>query len=728
MTIKKISKFISLVALYLVPIFPLIVASTYFFPFITGKAFYFRILVEIAFASWLLLAFLDAKYRPRFNAITIVVTVFALIALVADLLGVNPLRSIWSNFERMEGWITIIHLWAFFIVSSNIFGFGEEGKVNWHRWLNAELFVAFIVGCYGIAQLYFGADIHQGSSRIDASLGNAAYMAVYLLWNVGVASYMFILARAKRIANSEFMVWVYPVLAVFFGFLLLETETRGTILGLVGGTVVALLSYAIFARGNVKTSRWITGGLVGLFVVLGIIFWTMRTSPIIQNNHIASRLANISLSNTESTSRLYIWNMAYKGWTERPILGWGQENFNYVFNENYNPKLYNQEQWFDRAHSVYLDWLIASGLLGFLAYISLYVLFLVVVWKSSLSTSMKAVLTGVLVGYGVHNIFVFDNLASYVLFFAALGFVSSFAEGKPFKFLGTKPASSELVEFVVAPALILALVAVLYFFNIRQIQSNTLLIKAIISCNSNPSVAAFQNVLDTGAYVSYQETREQVFSCAGNVIGRQNVPSNLKQDFYNFALKGLNAQIASSKLKDARIYMLGGSFMDSVGKFAEAEPYLKTAHEISPKKQTISMEYGLNLINNGKLDESVKVLKDAYEVEKKNTQAGTLYALALIVNGKEALAHEIFGNDPQIFETVMIAQAYVFAKMPEKAIAIYKKLVAINPKDQDLAKSLAQLQYNNGYKAGALETLRNLEKAVPELTDTIEATIKQAGL
>jgi hypothetical protein len=52
--------------------------------------------------------------------------------------------------------------------------------------------------------------------------------------------------------------------------------------------------------------------------------------------------------------------MALKGIAERPVLGWGQENFNYVFNKYYNPQMFGQEEWFDRTHNVVLDWLIAG--------------------------------------------------------------------------------------------------------------------------------------------------------------------------------------------------------------------------------------------------------------------------------------------------------------------------------------------------------------------------------
>src|ERR1035437_10499013 len=118
--------------LFLVPIFPLVVANSYFFPFITGKAFVFRIIVELAFALWLVLLYKDRQYAPRWNGMTILVTAFTLIALVADLLGVNPIRSIWSNNERMEGWMTIVHLWAYFILLTSMF----KEKKWWPRYFN----------------------------------------------------------------------------------------------------------------------------------------------------------------------------------------------------------------------------------------------------------------------------------------------------------------------------------------------------------------------------------------------------------------------------------------------------------------------------------------------------------------------------------------------------------------------------------------------------------------
>ena len=45
---------------------------------------------------------------------------FVAIIGIADLFGANPLKSFWSNFERMEGWITLIHLLGYFLVVGTV--------------------------------------------------------------------------------------------------------------------------------------------------------------------------------------------------------------------------------------------------------------------------------------------------------------------------------------------------------------------------------------------------------------------------------------------------------------------------------------------------------------------------------------------------------------------------------------------------------------------------------
>jgi tetratricopeptide (TPR) repeat protein/O-antigen ligase len=739
MTPQKIIRPIVFVALFLIPFFPLIVANPFFFPFITGKAFYFRILVEIAFAGWVILAFWDARYRPRLTPLTIGVTLFMVIALIADLLGVNPLRSIWSNFERMEGWLVIVHLWAFFMSAKYMFGSGEEGKRMWHRWFNVSIGVAVITAIYGISQLMGWADIHQGSIRVDASLGNAAYFAVYMLMHTGIAAYMYFVARAKKIANAGFLTWMYPILAVVFGFLVFESQTRGTILGLIGATMLALALYALFARGaEAKKSRMISTGIIVLIIIVGAVFWMNRASSFVQKSPVLNRIASISWKETQTQARAYIWPMAIRGTLERPLLGWGQENFNYIFNANYNPKMYSQEQWFDRAHSVFLDWFVASGFVGLISYLALYVLFIIAIWKRApLTVAEKSVLTGLIAGYAVHNIFVFDNLASYVSFFALLGFAGSIAHkehgkaksniAKTNHWLDKKEFSADAVEYIVMPIVLVGLVASIYFLNVRPIQANTRLITALQSCSGRmgtPDTAYFGKALAVGSYLANQEIREQVISCTGSVISNGSYPGPTKQAFFDLATKVINDQVATTP-GDARMYVIGGAFMNALGQIDQALPLLEKANELTPNKQSNIFQLANAYINAQKNDEALALLKAAYESETSYEDAKSAYATGLILAGKEAEAKTIFKDSPDLFETGRVAQAYVSLKQYQKAISIYEKLIKADPKNVQLKAQLAQTQYVAGMIGAATETLRGIAKDHPEFKDQAETAIKQ---
>jgi len=126
---KQILKNTILVGLFLVPFVPFLVSSSLFFPFITTKAFAWRIIVETVFAAWVLLALLDTDYRPKKSIILYAVFSFLVVIGLADLFGVAPVKSFWSNFERMEGYVTLLHLGVFFLVISSVFK-----EIDWKRW------------------------------------------------------------------------------------------------------------------------------------------------------------------------------------------------------------------------------------------------------------------------------------------------------------------------------------------------------------------------------------------------------------------------------------------------------------------------------------------------------------------------------------------------------------------------------------------------------------------
>src|SRR5574337_399584 len=85
---------------------------------------------------------------------------------------------------------------------------------------------------------------------------------------------------------------------------------------------------------------------------------------------------------------------------------------------------YGYQLWFDRAHNIIVEWLISAGIIGALSYLSLFGCALYLLWRFSrqkiLRRSEAISLCVLLVSYFFQNLFYFDSLISYVIFFAVL--------------------------------------------------------------------------------------------------------------------------------------------------------------------------------------------------------------------------------------------------------------------------------------------------------------------
>ena len=122
MTLRDFLRLFVLTGIFATPFIGLYVAGSMFFPFITGKNFVFRIIVEAILGAWVLLMFIDSTYRPKFSWVLAAAGTFLAVMTVADFMGENPFRSFWSNYERMEGLVTLAHLFLYFIIAGSVMG------------------------------------------------------------------------------------------------------------------------------------------------------------------------------------------------------------------------------------------------------------------------------------------------------------------------------------------------------------------------------------------------------------------------------------------------------------------------------------------------------------------------------------------------------------------------------------------------------------------------------
>src|SRR3989344_1619374 len=300
--------------LFILPVFSLIVSSSLFFPFITGKNFFFRTAVEILFFLWVMLAVFDKNYRPKKSPLLFALIAFLIIISLAAVFGENFYRSFWSNFERMEGLISHLHFFAYFLILSNVF------KKKDFKWLFAAmLVVSVIMSIYAYLQFSGKVAVHQGGTKLDATLGNSTYLAIYIIFHLFLLAWFFI--------NTS-NIWLRFLFAFLFIFelpIVYYTMTRGAVLGLFGALVLFVGIMGFLSRA--KKVRYYFFGTLGVFLVAAALFIIFKDSNFIRSKPTLDKIASISLTQGTVESRLTIWKMSFEAFKENPILGWGQENF-----------------------------------------------------------------------------------------------------------------------------------------------------------------------------------------------------------------------------------------------------------------------------------------------------------------------------------------------------------------------------------------------------------------
>ncbi|XKT74482.1 MAG: O-antigen ligase family protein [Patescibacteria group bacterium UBA2163] len=690
---------------------PLIIADGFFFPFITGKAFTFRIIVEIIFALWLILAFKDSSVRPRGSTM-----LYALLAFIASLgistiLAEDPSKAFWSNFERMEGYISLLHFGAYFLVASTML----STQKLWKRFWNTSIIASVLVALYGVFQLAGLLTINQGGVRVDATFGNATYLAVYMLFNFFIT--LMALAAWKP---HRYMQLFYVFALVLQGSMIFYTATRGTILGLVGGLLLSGLIFVVFAKGQ-KTLRTAGAALAASIIILAGIFFMIKDTALVQNNDVLTRIASISLE--EGETRFTIWSMAYEGFKDRPLFGWGQEGFSYVFSAYYNPSLYAQEPWFDRAHNIFFDWLIAGGIFGFLLYLALFATALWYLWKpgNAFTIGERAIITGLLAGYGFHNLFVFDNLMSYVLFLSLLSYLTtrSLQNNETAPIVGGTKTVDKTALPIAALAVGVVFVAVFWMANVPGMARASGIIDAIRPYEEGltKNFDEFKGIVKDGG-MGRQEAHEQLVQFAAQIRSTQ-LADRSTPEFRNevamFAIDEFN-EVLEHTPNNARLHMFFGSFLRQLGVYDQATEHIETAHELSPGKQSILFERALIELDQGNTEEALQFFKEAYELEPAYDRARIFYAATAIRADKQERADQLlierYGTVD--IDNSILLQAYIDTNQHEKVIAFALRQVENNPEDAQRWLELAAAYLNANQRTNAIEAIQKAIELNPQ--------------
>lgn len=515
---------------------PLLYSSHLLFGITTVRVFTFRIAVELLFMLYLFLVIEDRKYAPKSS-----LTLWSLIGLflsltLAGVFNGTIIYSFWGNFLRMDGLLNFGHLIIFFLVSANLI----KSLRAWQALLQVILFGGFVSSLVGLSQ-NFGQPlllVSGGGSRITAATGSAVYLGAYLVIVIFISVFLLL---EKKIKDLSILTWLFigfdvlliaqeifsrlvldeagiltdvvANLPIFFIWLLFQaycvgyyfwykryqyniflslliliyfwslllTQAKGALLSLIAGLAVWLF-VLIFRYLTEKKQKSVLVGFLLILVALGFFLTVEFRRQYIYPE--SPGVFNSLIANPSFYNRSLVWGAAWQAIKDKPIFGWGAENFDLAFDKYFPDALYQSDDsrvWFDKAHNQYLEYFVEGGLVALIFYLLIFFSFSkkISAWYRVRNDGITPlVLIGLLSAYVVQSLFYFDTIYVSVplIFILALADQRGAVSNDRHKSSGSRKIyflnNLFKLPYVLQILIFLGTILFIYNFNLRQINAN----------------------------------------------------------------------------------------------------------------------------------------------------------------------------------------------------------------------------------------------------------------
>ena len=634
----------------------LVLPMSFIFPFIVPKILMFRALVTLMIGCYVLLLFINwQEFKPRFSWLSLALAAFFVSFAASTFVGVDPHRCFGDYHERMLGRLTFFQFVAYYFICSSVF----KNWTEWNKALKIFLAAGSMVMFVGMLQIFNpNLLLNQGAARVASTLGNPIYVGGYGLFLTFVAFLLFIKEKSKSWKWVEAAAGVLAVLGMVF------SGTRGSILGLAVGLGVLMLIYIVVLKENTKT-RNVLAVVAAFGVLLVSLLYVFRQTEFVSNIPAVGRAVNTTYTVLKSTARWVAWEVALNSWKERPVFGWGPNNFFYAFNKYYEPRSLEfgyGETWFDNAHNIIMNTLAVQGAVGLIAYLSIFIVGIAVLVvsrkKNMLDPHVFAVAVAFLVAHLVQNVTVFENPTSYLYFMFWLAMISSVSIKKeePIN-AGTKnngkavnlsPNKTIGTGTVVTTGVVVLLL--IFIFEIQPARANMKTLDALKYLTNQPT-AGLEVMKAALAFNAphIDDIRSDLSRTAAQVLsgGAGKLSKDKSAEMLNVALEAMQANVVLHPY-DIRNYLTlnqvdqaGYALTGDTRYVGQYGTYLETALSYSPKRQQIIFNLANFYLQINRFDDAIKLLQQTIDDDPKIAEGYWRLAYMYKLSGKTDKAKEI---------------------------------------------------------------------------------------
>jgi O-antigen ligase len=644
-------KTLTKLCLYLLAFIPIIVDFKVFFPYTSGKNLFIESFLVLVGIMILINFFYSKTFREeivdkatKYIKHPLVISIFSFISIfiISTIFAVDKYSAFWGDLSRAEGLAGTIFFFSFFIFSLLTFE-----KKDWLWFFKLSLFASLILLSKEFIEFF------SGIARPGSFTGNPTFLAGYLLFSI--SSGLIVLSNQGDTLNREKparMTWSdggLTLVSKLFKYLAIITiilsvagifiaQTRGTILGLGLGIVVALIycafkghdiNYKIF---NLRKSAII---LLTLGLIFSGIFISTRKNDIWQKVPGLSRLAIIGSGDAEDLStpvRLLVYkagidgiNPSENGW-RKLLIGWGPENFLMVDSKYYNPELYTYETvWHDRSHNKLLDVLVMTGIFGLLAYLAILILLFRYILKKKEFSLVSVGLLTFGISYLVHLMFVFDQISTSIPFFMILAFIVYHTVGDHVKELKKSQIRIEIKEKgeILTGTFLVILTVFLVFVYIKNTLPGYYQMRSYTALIENPQVKTFEtdiNSVFTPATTAQMNIRRNFLEITNKLYNKN--PDELNLRLLKKAIMRAEEYISTHSQNFqfmttlADLYSRKGFSFKNLEYLKRGEYLLREVLVFAPNRPDINLRLSLNLLYQEKFMESFNLAEKVFDSHK----------------------------------------------------------------------------------------------------------------
>jgi len=597
--------------IYLILFTPLLVVPKTLWEFVFIRNLFFYIATAILLLISTLYIYKNkTNINFKINILFSLILAFIVIKIVSGIFGIDPIKSFFGTQPRMDGGIGYIMLFGL-LISSLLF---IDSKTAWKKVFKISIFVAFLTSLFALIQPFFPAEGFLAGKgitkffkyRLIGTLGNPIFLAGYLLPHIFLSLYL-----GFEEKNNRFLRFSFFGLSLFFILIMLLTETRGALLALLGAgfIIFVLILFHFIKSGKNKLNLF----LLGIPVVGFIAF-------ILFNNNFADRLKDFSLTSSTVVTRLILWKIGIAGFLDRVLLGWGSENYAYIFSKFYNPRLLKYsfyETWADKPHNQLIEIAATNGIFGILLFMAIILValykILIPAYKNKDNFIAKAFLSGVILSFFIHIFFAFDTVELRIVLFLLFGFII-------FIDSDVKTKKVELSQGLLKGVFLITFIiscASLYFIGINTVKLNIITSATREALVVNDYIVAKKNIVKIPLLSSpYQAGNwENLADTILNADARGRLPISVLRETLPLMIKELkvfadnNPYNFSYSYRLAQMYNLAAIYIDRKY-FDDAITYLNKAKEISPERQVSDLLLAQVYYYKRDVDGALKLLED----------------------------------------------------------------------------------------------------------------------